>query len=143
MRAAGRARGLTRRGDAADTHLADSLPGAIALLEALPTPPTRVFMIGGAQLYTHTLAVPHASFVADRILVTRIKDPTFEQCDVFFPEFRAADQRETSGETVGAAEGRWRRSTHEELEQWVGFAVARGDQVEKGVAYEFQMWVRP
>jgi dihydrofolate reductase len=37
---------------------------------------------------------------------------------------------------------RWSRASHEELEEWLGFGVPEGQQVENGVKYEFQMWHR-
>ena len=91
----------------------------------------RRFIIGGASVYRDTLALegstPTAS-VVDRILLTRILSPEFEDCDVFFPEFR---------NTPG-----WSQASHKALEAWVGFEVAKGIQTENGVEYEFQMWIR-
>ena len=80
------------------------------------------FIIGGAQLYTETLSL------ADRVLMTRIVSPAFEECDVKMPDFLAL--------------GQWRQASHKELESWVGFDVVEGEQEENGVRYEFQMWVR-
>ncbi|KAK4700413.1 dihydrofolate reductase, partial [Phenoliferia sp. Uapishka_3] len=127
------------------THLTDSLPSAISLLTSLPTPTiNRTFLIGGAELYTHSLT--HAPYLeassplsADRILLTRIKTP-FE-CDVNIPEIRPENDKNLSG---------WKRASHEDLVEWVGFEVPEGDQTEKDlnsperreVTYEFQMWVR-
>ena len=91
----------------------------------------RRFIIGGASLYRETLALEPLtpiSSVVDRILLTRILSPAFEDCDVFFPEFRNAPG--------------WSQTTHEALEAWVGFEVANGVQNENGVEYEFQMWIR-
>ncbi|EAU93135.2 dihydrofolate reductase [Coprinopsis cinerea okayama7 len=59
---------------------------------------------------------------------TRIVSPDFD-ADVFMPEFNA-DGKE------------WTRSTHAELQEWVGFSVPEGIQEENGVKYEFQMWTR-
>lgn len=103
-------------------------------------------MIGGAQLYAETLIRPDPSFNADRILLTRIKDPDFVDCDAFFPEFRAAEDREgrqkaNDDETEKDLQ-KWTRCSHKALEEFVGFDVAEGDQVEKGITYEFQMWTR-
>ena len=53
---------------------------------------------------------------------------TFEDCDVFFPQFRNAPG--------------WSQTTHEALEAWVGFEVVNGVQNENGVEYEFQIWNR-
>ena len=91
----------------------------------------RRFIIGGASVYREILALePSApqSFVVDRILLTRILSPAFEDCDVFFPEFRTGPG--------------WSQATHEALEAWVGFEVAKGVQIENGIEYEFQMWIR-
>ena len=94
----------------------------------------RSLIIGGASLYYDTLKLaPTGPSFVDRILLTRIISPAFEDCDVFMPNF----------ERVGELQGHpWRRVGHNELEDWVGFKVAEGIQEEKGVKYEFQMWVR-
>ncbi|TFY66935.1 hypothetical protein EVG20_g4156 [Dentipellis fragilis] len=87
--------------------------------------------------YAEALALrasaPDAPFV-DRVLLTRILAPAFEDCDVHMPDFLAG----TSGEEAAA----WRRASHEELQAWVGGEVTEGVQEERGVQYEFQMWVR-
>ena len=36
----------------------------------------------------------------------------------------------------------WERTSHADLQAWVGFEVAEGVQEENGVKYEFQMWIR-
>lgn len=90
----------------------------------------RTFIIGGSTLYNESLALEAsatAPFV-DRILMTRVLDPAYEECDVHFPDF--------------AADSEWKRTSHEDLEGWLGFEVPQGIQEEKGVKYEFQMWVR-
>lgn len=94
----------------------------------------RVFIIGGATLYKETLDLPPSSpsFV-DRVLLTRIISPSFDECDVFLPEFQKVGEDSIGG---------WLRSTHADLQAWVGFDVPEGVQVEKGVQYEFQMWIR-
>ena len=104
--------------------------------EFLEKPIHRSFVIGGANIYRDTLAFPTTSdtFV-DRILLTRVLSPAFEDCDVFFPEFQQEEGTEVS--TV-----RWRRASHEEFREWAGFDVPEGVQEENGVQYEFQMWVR-
>ena len=99
----------------------------------------RIFAIGGASLYSEVLALPLASHLTppallDRILLTRIMSPAFEQCDVFMPDF-LADQ------TLKDGSG-WTRASHMELQEWVGFEVPEGVQEENGIQYEFQMWVR-
>lgn len=85
----------------------------------------RNFIIGGASIYRDALALQFPA--VDRILLTRILSPEFE-CDVFFPDFTTT--------------GRWKQASHEDLEAWAGFEVAKGIQDENGVQYEFQMWVR-
>jgi len=90
----------------------------------------RRFLIGGAQLYAHALTSTSLQYSLDRILLTRIVEPAFDECDVFLPEFR---------EDASQA---WREAPHEELTEWAGFDVPEGIQEEKGVKYVFQMWVR-
>lgn len=80
------------------------------------------------------LASTQTQVLANRILLTRVLAPAFDDCDVFFPEFREA--RGVDGQLE------WERATHEELEAWVGGEVPRGMQQEKGVEYEYQMWMR-
>ena len=100
--------------------------------EFLEAPVHRSFVIGGASLYRDTLSLaPGTGAFVDRVLLTRILEPAFENCDVFMPDFLDA-----------AGGGSWRRASHGELEEWVGFEVAAGTQEENGVQYEFQMWVR-
>jgi len=100
--------------------LAPNFEGALAATEQDDV--HRNFIIGGAQLYTETLSL------ADRVLMTRIVSPAFEECDVKMPDFLAL--------------GHWRQASHKELETWVGFDVVEGEKEENGVRYEFQMWVR-
>ncbi|QRV91141.1 dihydrofolate reductase domain-containing protein [Ceratobasidium sp. AG-Ba] len=54
--------------------------------------------------------------------------PAFDECDVFFPDFEK--------------DGSWTRASHSQLVDWVGFDVLEGVQEEKGIKYEFQLWVR-
>jgi dihydrofolate reductase len=103
-------------------------------MNADPQPMSRGFITGGEGLYAESLALPSSSPVGfvDRILLTRILSPGFDECDVFMPDFL--------GDTnVGNG---WERAAHDALEAWVGFEVAEGEQEENGVKYEFQMWVR-
>lgn len=79
-------------------------------------------MIGGARLYA--AALPQA----ERVLLTRILEPAFD-CDVFMPDF-IGDGRE------------WMRAPHDALNDCVGFKVPSGVQEERGVKYEFEMWIR-
>jgi len=110
--------------------LKDSLQAALAHLEESSI--SRRFIIGGAALYNETFALPLSSSepAVDRILLTRILSPEFKECDTFFQDFC----KEQSGE--------WSQSAHAALQDWVGFEVPEGEQEEKGVKYEFQMWVR-
>ncbi|KAL1740018.1 dihydrofolate reductase-like domain-containing protein [Schizophyllum fasciatum] len=90
----------------------------------------RTYIIGGATLYEETLNLSPSEtgpFV-DRILITRVLDPAFNECDAYFPDIAVCEE--------------WRQAPHDELEGWLGFDVPRGVQEEKGVKYEFQMWVR-
>ena len=107
----------------------------------LRNPLNRIFIIGGASIYKAALDLAESSgndaaqlLLADRILMTRIFSPAFEDCDVFFPEFR--DMKAKDGTPL------WTQSTHEELEAWTGNEVPKGKQTEKGIEYEFQMWTR-
>ena len=118
------------------SYLHTDFASALAQLEPPDSqlnPIHRVFIIGGASLYSESLALsePSSSAVVDRILLTRILSPDFE-CDVFMPDFL--------GE--GKEKEKWNRVTHEELEGWLGFGVPKGEQEENGVRYEFQMWIR-
>ncbi|KII86462.1 hypothetical protein PLICRDRAFT_44059 [Plicaturopsis crispa FD-325 SS-3] len=137
--------------DGAPAYLHTGLDSALRRLSNPPLsegpftekPVHRRFIIGGASLYSETLAFslsshsPSPAFV-DRVLLTRILSPSFEDCDVFMPDFLA----ETAVSSDERTEVRWQRSTHERLNEWVGFEVPQGVQEEKGVRYEFQMWVR-
>ncbi|KAF9822151.1 hypothetical protein IEO21_00145 [Rhodonia placenta] len=124
---------------AAPVYLHSSLDTALARLshpEKLEVLIHRSFIIGGASLYRDTLALlPTADSFVDRVLLTRILSPAFEQCDVYMPDFLSQQ---------GSANGlpSWRRAAHAELQEWAGFEVPQGIQEEKGVKYEFQMWVR-
>lgn len=96
-------------------------------------------MIGGQSLYTESLALPAFSSPAfvDRVLLTRILSPNFNECDVFMPDFLG----EEAG-VGGEGEEKWARSSHDDLESWLGFEVPKGEQEEKGIKYEYQMWIR-
>ena len=89
-----------------------------------------VFIIGGASIYKQALASPTLT----RILLTRVLEPDFDDCDVHFPEFR--DQKLANGGKM------WVYNSHQNLVDWVGSDVPEGIQKEKGVGYEFQMWTR-
>ncbi|KAI0936394.1 hypothetical protein AcW1_000647 [Taiwanofungus camphoratus] len=123
----------------APIYLHSNLDSALERLSQpkwLEAPVHRSFIIGGASLYRETLSLPEfAHAFVDRILLTRIISPAFEQCDVYMPDFQA----------LGNSENRslqWRRASHEELQEWAGFEVPEGIQEENNVKYEFQMWTR-
>jgi len=129
---------LSQGENTATVHLRSDLDSALSLLSNTDhehKPISRAFVIGGASLYKETLLLPPTSpsFV-DRVLLTGILSPSFDECDVFMPDFQqiASDEGSTS----------WRKASHAELRNWVGFDVQEGVQEEKGVRYEFQMWVR-
>ncbi|KAG8698427.1 dihydrofolate reductase [Ceratobasidium sp. 395] len=102
--------------------LAPSFDIALSNLQHLPI--RNVFMIGGASIYTQAMQHPKVA----RILLTRVVEPAYEDCDVFFPEIRQG--------------GDWTKASHAQLVEWVGFDVPEGIQEEKGTKYEFQMWVK-
>ncbi|KAI0094863.1 dihydrofolate reductase-like domain-containing protein [Irpex rosettiformis] len=117
-------------------HLSLDLPASLEKISQADSALHRIFVIGGASLYTESLLLPTSdpAFV-DRILLTRILSPAFEDCDVFMPDFL----RGNLGREVVMA---WKRASHNELQEWVGFEVPEGVQEEKGIKYEFQMWTR-
>ncbi|SPO26664.1 related to Dihydrofolate reductase [Ustilago trichophora] len=51
----------------------------------------RIFVIGGAQLYTDLLKLDSSLATVNQLLITRILTPHYE-CDAFFPEFRTKHQ---------------------------------------------------
>lgn len=114
----------------------DSTLDRLSHSERLEPPIHRAFVIGGASLYRETLSLsPSSGSYVDRVLLTRILEPSFEQCDVHMPNFLYAEPQ--GGEHVA-----WRRTSHAVLQEWAGFAVPEGIQEESGVKYEFQMWAR-
>lgn len=125
---------LTPSNPSAPVHLCSNLTSAVELASQAGI--HRRFIIGGVSLFTETLNPTSSnsmSCIADRVLLTRILAPDFPQCDVFMPDFLGASEE---GETE------WKQATHDELVQWTGFDVPAGVQEEKGVSYEFQMWLR-
>jgi dihydrofolate reductase len=84
--------------------------------------------------------------VLDRLMITRIYDPVFEDCDVFLPEFRNdvqianEMQEEITVHDVGPCD--WRQCNEADLDDFVGEEVQKGIMEEKGVRYELQMWKR-
>ncbi|KAF4981924.1 hypothetical protein FZEAL_2356 [Fusarium zealandicum] len=84
---------------------------------------SRVFVIGGSQIYDAALKLPEAR----RVLLTSI-ERDFE-CDTFFSLKLGAED-----------EVAWVKRPTEELERWTGEEVEEGGQEEAGTKYEFQMW---
>jgi dihydrofolate reductase len=107
--------------DTAAAVLASSLDAALEGAHAADA--SRIFVIGGARLYAAALPL------AERVLLTRIVEPSFEGCDVFMPGF------------IGGG-GKWSRAPHDALCAWVEFEVPEGVQEERGVKYEYEMWIR-
>ena len=108
---------------------AKSLAEAMSLLASDSTPPIHhTFIIGGAQLYTASLASENAH-LADRILLTRIaKGDEQWSCDTFFPELD---------------ESQWRKAGIEEHRQWLeGVEVPDGEVTEGEIAWRYEMWCR-
>ncbi|KAJ7487578.1 dihydrofolate reductase-like domain-containing protein [Mycena galericulata] len=120
--------------DVGSARIEGSLQAAITRMNSEKDSSSRGFIIGGASLYAESLALAPSSPVGfvDRILLTRILSPAFDECDVFMPDFL--------GGTEGG--GGWKMAAHDALQTWVGFEVAQGVQEENGIEYEFQMWVR-
>ncbi|KAF5521534.1 Dihydrofolate reductase [Colletotrichum aenigma] len=103
-----------------------SLEQALAFVRSRPGEEvsSKVFVIGGAQIYGAALELPEAK----RVLLTRVLGDF--GCDAFFP-------LKLGGED--AAEG-WKRREKRELNEWVGEEVEGGEIEENGTRYEFQMW---
>jgi dihydrofolate reductase len=85
----------------------------------------------------------------DRLLITRIYDPSFDECDVFLPEFRTpfqVDQEEQemgkSSTAVAKGDSNWIRCSESSLDEFMGDKVEMGIIEEKGVKYQLQMWER-
>lgn len=100
---------------------------------------SRVFLIGGSQIYAQCLEDRNTEQpLVDRILLTRVLEPAFDECDVFLPDFAKQTRPVSSGE-----EGKvWTQSEHRELVDWVGWDVPEGVVEEKGVKYRYEMWVK-
>lgn len=126
------------RNAAEHSYLVASLQSAVDLLRTSCPQLARTFLIGGAQLYTQAMQAAPEGAVLDRLLITRIHQPSFDECDVFLPEFR--NDRQTGHEGSTAAE--WRQSSGLALDAFVGDEVQKGVVEEKGVQYELQMWER-
>lgn len=113
--------------------LRNSLGSALDLLSEMSI--HRAFVIGGVAVYADTLALsPSSSAFVDRVLLTRISSPAFQDCDVHLPDFLS--DMNSEGNAM------WTRARHEELNEWTGMDVPQGTQTENEVEYEFQMWTR-
>ena len=129
---------------------------------------SRVFVIGGAQLYTDLLDLNSSVATVDKLLVTRILAPRYE-CDAYFPEFRTQEQYKAEVEhakqilrnqnkTEDAATSQedrpellkqqeWTQASTDSLRQYLGSACPAAlaespDMVtsEGETWYEYQMW---
>jgi len=69
----------------------------------------------------------------NRILLTRIISPAYEECDVFFPQFQNNDQDQTQ----------WTKRPFGELREWTGLDDQVEKDQEKGAEWEYQLWTRP
>ncbi|KAI0825090.1 dihydrofolate reductase [Trametes gibbosa] len=114
----------------------DSAVNRLSQTDSVEKPLYRSFVAGGAHIYRATLALPTSSHTfVDRILLTRVLSPAFDDCDVFFPDIIEENGR-------GGEQEKWKQASYAELKEWAGFDVPEGIQEENGVQYEFQMWVR-
>jgi dihydrofolate reductase len=115
----GRRTHLINRNGAPSSSTHPSLESALSSLN----PGTRAFLIGGSQLYNASLD-PTSQSNLNRVLLTRVLSD-FE-CDTYLYDF--------------VNDGRWVRSSHQELIEWIGFEVEEENE-EKGVTYRYEMWV--
>jgi dihydrofolate reductase len=86
---------------------------------------SKVFVIGGAEIYKAALEDMHTK----RILLTRVL--TDFECDTFFSVVLNNDGK-----------GEWKKKSKQELDRWVGEEVPDGVQDENGVQYVFEMYER-
>ncbi|RFU26669.1 hypothetical protein B7463_g9666, partial [Scytalidium lignicola] len=103
---------------------ARSLEAALAYLSGRQESISKVFVIGGAQIYAAALELPETK----RCLITRILSE-FE-CDTVFPLALTGTKTETA----------WMRKSQVEMDSWVGETVPEGVQEENGTKYSFEMW---
>ena len=115
------------------SSLAQALEYLKTTQPAAGTPATKAFVIGGAQIYGASLALPEAK----RVLLTSVMDD-FE-CDTFFPLRLSSGAEEEQKDGDGK---KWAQRSKEELDAWTGETVPEGVQEENGTRYEFQMWER-
>ncbi|WWC59618.1 uncharacterized protein I303_102177 [Kwoniella dejecticola CBS 10117] len=98
----------------------------------------RNFLIGGSQLYKTCLTSTPP--LVDRVLLTRVISDF--QCDAFLEDFTKHTSTSTSDHSSKSDAGGliWKKATHEELQDWLGFTVDEINE-EKGVEYRYEMWV--
>jgi dihydrofolate reductase len=113
-----------RRSDT--TTVVNSITSA---LDRMPWTPAKIFLIGGAWLFEEALTRD----LVDRIIITRILDPAYDDCDAFLPDFHSIRELDPA---------LWRRASHAELCGHVGFQVEPGVVEEDGVRYEHEMWIK-
>lgn len=130
----------------------------------------RIFVIGGAQLYTVLLNLDSGLATVDKLLVTRVLAPQYD-CDAYFPEFRTEAQYKAEVERASkiiaqpsgssgasASEERpanllkqeeWSQASTDSLRQYLGdscpSALAESSDMvtsEGETWYQYQMWER-
>ncbi|KAI9801121.1 MAG: dihydrofolate reductase [Piccolia ochrophora] len=106
---------------------AKSMPDALRLLGDKQSKGElgRAFVIGGVEVYKAAMDMEQGP--VERLLVTRV-DGDWE-CDVFFP----VDVHEQNG---------WKKTSAAELEEWSGETNMEGVKDDKGVGFEFEMWLK-
>lgn len=99
--------------------------------EGKSLPVGRAFVIGGSSIYKSALELPQTN----RILMTRIGKEY--DCDTFFPV--ALDDLHNTAST-------WKRSSHAELQDFVGEQLGEGPQLQAGadeeVSIDFRLYER-
>ena len=86
----------------------------------------RIFVIGGGTVYKAALEMPET----ERVLLTKIQGDHWG-CDTFFPVMLEGEE--------GARAG-WKRSSDQELREWVGEDVPEGMVKEGDVEFEYCMF---
>ena len=145
-----------------NVRLFSSVEQALAHLAAPQTQIGRIFVLGGAQLYTDMLNLDSDVATVDKLLVTRILSPAYE-CDAYFPEFRTGSQYRSEVErakrVVGSREDgaeqppnllkeqNWTQASADSLRRYLGSAcpaalIDSQDMVtnEGETWYEYQLW---
>lgn len=106
----------------------------------------RVFVMGGAEIYTQTLELDNC----ERVLWTQVEREW--ECDVWFPSGvlvdhveKGEDTNEKMGGEGDRKRGGWTRRSDEELNAWCGESVA-GEKTEESGGHSnrwrVQMWER-